>query len=226
MKIYLIENQINRKKYVGQTIGTIKNRWIHHVSDSKNTIRPKKYNYPLYRAFRKYGLENFTIKEIDKAKTFEELDEKEIYWIKSYKCFSKFGYNLTEGGHGTRGRIYSLETREKLRKAQTGKRASAATKEKQRLRMMGNQHSKGKTHKLTEETKQKMRKPKSLKHRIHISEAQKILAKKTKRFVGENNPMCNKVSRNKVAQSKVGRKIIIMSDGTRKLSPRINNDCC
>lgn len=45
-----------------------------------------------YRAVRKYGKENFIIEQIDSATTQEELDEKEIYWIKKYDAINN-GYN-------------------------------------------------------------------------------------------------------------------------------------
>lgn len=95
--IYLIENKINGHKYIGQTLQTIKKRWYQHKLDSK------KFDYPLYRAIRKYGLNNFSLKEIEKLKNVDRynlshlLDEREIYWIDYYGTF-KDGYNQTIGG--------------------------------------------------------------------------------------------------------------------------------
>ena len=45
-----------------------------------------------YRAVRKYGRENFQIEQIDSASTQEELDDKEVYWIKYYNSVES-GYN-------------------------------------------------------------------------------------------------------------------------------------
>lgn len=42
---------------------------------------------------KEYGKENFTIEEIDSAKTFEELDSKEKYWIKELNTIFPKGYN-------------------------------------------------------------------------------------------------------------------------------------
>lgn len=50
--IYLIENKLNKHKYIGQTSQTIKKRWMQHKSDAKI------FNYPLYRAINKYGEKN------------------------------------------------------------------------------------------------------------------------------------------------------------------------
>ena len=76
--IYLITNKINNKKYVGKTTKSIKERWEEHLKDSK---KEKCEIRPLYRAIRKYGIENFTIEEIEKLLEEEikqELPTKEI----------------------------------------------------------------------------------------------------------------------------------------------------
>ena len=48
---------------------------------------------------RKYGLDNFSIKQIDSTDDFEELGRLERYYIKKYNSQSpEKGYNLTAGG--------------------------------------------------------------------------------------------------------------------------------
>ena len=48
---------------------------------------------------RKYGIENFTIEEIDKANSFKELGELEKKYIKEYNSQNPDkGYNITAGG--------------------------------------------------------------------------------------------------------------------------------
>lgn len=48
------------------------------------------------RAFRKYGIDNFSFDVIEEC-TVNELNEKEIYWISFYDTFFN-GYNQTLGG--------------------------------------------------------------------------------------------------------------------------------
>ena len=66
MIIYKITNKINNKVYIGLTTRTLKYRWSTHITESKNLNNQKH----LYRAMRKYGIENFTIEEIDSTNDF------------------------------------------------------------------------------------------------------------------------------------------------------------
>ena len=78
--IYKIENLINGKCYIGQTTTTIEHRWGQHKSDNTSPN-------PMYKAFKKYGIENFSIKEVahytrdTKEELLEILNAKEIYYI-------------------------------------------------------------------------------------------------------------------------------------------------
>ena len=51
--IYLFTNNINGKHYVGQSID-IRNRFCDHIARMK-----RQFNYPIYNALNKYGLESF-----------------------------------------------------------------------------------------------------------------------------------------------------------------------
>lgn len=95
--IYCITNLINSKKYVGKTTTTIDERWQEHCRDSKKERCEKR---PLYDAFRKYGIENFKIEEIEYIEDNKLLSKREIYWIKELQTFGHNGYNATEGGDG------------------------------------------------------------------------------------------------------------------------------
>lgn len=92
--IYLITNTINNKKYVGQTSRSIQERWKEHC---RSAVYHKEK--ALYRAFLKYGINNFTIQEIENCDN-EILSTREQYWIKYYDSYNN-GYNMTMGGEGT-----------------------------------------------------------------------------------------------------------------------------
>ena len=100
MIIYLITNKVNGKKYVGQHCGSNDSRWKQHLAASLKLENP----LPLYRAMRKYGIDNFSyevLEEIPLTKGPKHLNEREIHWIKQMKSFiSENGYNVTRGGQG------------------------------------------------------------------------------------------------------------------------------
>ena len=56
--IYKIENLLNGKVYIGQSIN-IEHRIYRHKKNYLNQNRVE-FTKPLYRAFRKYGIDNFS----------------------------------------------------------------------------------------------------------------------------------------------------------------------
>lgn len=95
--IYKITNKINNKCYIGKS-SNIEERWKYHI-ENRNSL--KEYDKPLYRAFRKYGIENFSFEIIEELVNYENSNEREKYWIEYYNCFgSDKGYNATKGGDG------------------------------------------------------------------------------------------------------------------------------
>lgn len=91
--IYKIENRINGKIYIGQSIA-IKARWWQHKYEAKIG----ESQAPLYLALRKYGIENFSFEVLEECPQ-ELLNEKEIFWIAHYKSNDRnFGYNVLAGG--------------------------------------------------------------------------------------------------------------------------------
>ena len=92
--IYKITNKINGNAYIGLSVD-IKRRWKDHFQRYKDSSN-KEYEKVLYKAFRKYGIENFDFSVIEEC-SLEELRKKEKYWIAYFDTFHN-GYNATEGG--------------------------------------------------------------------------------------------------------------------------------
>ena len=82
MGIYIIINKINNDCYVGKSVD-IKRRWYQHKT-RYNKVGDKSYNLYLYRAFRKYGIENFEFKILEYCSK-DELIDREQYYYDMYK---------------------------------------------------------------------------------------------------------------------------------------------
>lgn len=91
MIIYKFTNNLNGKVYIGQTTRPLQERVAQHLNSKDFTH--------FHCALRKYGVNNFTVEEIDCADSKKELDEKEIFWISHYNSTDRLiGYNSTYGG--------------------------------------------------------------------------------------------------------------------------------
>lgn len=131
--IYCYTNQVNGKKYIGQTINP-KQRYNAHKSSAFNPS-DSEYESVLHRAFRKYGYDNFTYEILAEANTVEELNALEIYYITLYNTQVPNGYNVKEGGHNASFSL-SEETKDKLMKAH----ASLTEEEVKALRIAYQNH--------------------------------------------------------------------------------------
>lgn len=90
MYLYKITNNINSKVYVGIT-NNYKKRWSNHkCGNSKNMV--------IAKAIKKYGVENFTFEIIEKNLSLEEVNQKEIEYIKKENSLVPYGYNVSPGG--------------------------------------------------------------------------------------------------------------------------------
>lgn len=86
--IYKIENKINKKIYIGQSI-EIENRWKKHLYT--------KDDFLIHRAIQKYGKQCFDFSILEECDV-SELNDKEQYWIEYYNSLMPNGYNMTPGG--------------------------------------------------------------------------------------------------------------------------------
>ena len=114
--IYKITNTLNNKIYIGQTIKTVDKRFQQH----KNNINKDYFSQiVLYKAFKKYGIENFICEEIEEVPN-ELLDEREKYWIEYYNSYFE-GYNSTLGGRAIK--LYNWDVDDIIEKYQELKSA-------------------------------------------------------------------------------------------------------
>ena len=121
--IYMIQNNIDGKMYVGQAedIGL---RWSSHLSLLQSGKHPSKY---LQQAVNKYGIENFSFTVLCECEK-EKLNELEQYYIYCLETTDqRVGYNRQYGGTSNRP---CKATRELMSKAHRGKKHSEETKRK------------------------------------------------------------------------------------------------
>jgi group I intron endonuclease len=115
--IYKITNKINNKIYIGQTIRTLNKR----IDEYKKTLKKGiLFNDYLHKAFQKYGFDSFLFTVIEDIDSIDELNEKEIFYIKKYNSNHRaFGYNIQPGGRNAK---LSEETKKKMSLSRKGKK--------------------------------------------------------------------------------------------------------
>ena len=110
--IYLIRNTITGHCYIGQA-RNISNRIYSHLRSTYLETETD-YNYPLHKAIRKYGVDNFELEVLERC-SYDNLNRREQYWISIYDS-RKTGYNQTNGGEQSgHSKKLSLEQAEQLK---------------------------------------------------------------------------------------------------------------
>lgn len=148
--IYKIQNNIDGKIYIGQTIQEFNKRYDYGGVDSERVYNYHKnhklqgyyYNKHLLSAMNKYGYGNFTVcKSLDVAFSQEELNIKEKCWIQIYDSINN-GYNMNDGGDNS---LPSEETKKKMsdnNKGEGNPNYGKTHSEETRLKMRQNHWSK------------------------------------------------------------------------------------
>lgn len=96
--VYLIENKMNKKVYVGKTSGDYRKRWKKHIKIAAGRGLYAQYTkYPIHLAIAKYGPDNFSFSILESFGDENEAYASEIFNIQKFDSI-KFGYNLAIGG--------------------------------------------------------------------------------------------------------------------------------
>ena len=99
--VYKITNNVNGKIYIGETIRSIERRFKDHCIDAFGNN--SHHNFYFYRAIRKYGIESFSIEELQQVSNINRKILKELIlkleeeYILKYDSFNN-GYNSNSGG--------------------------------------------------------------------------------------------------------------------------------
>ena len=98
--IYKIINNVNGKLYIGKTKRSLSERFKEHVTASR---REDIFNRPLYKAFRKHGIENFTLEKsitrsnVSTATKIAYNHSKPISTDKMSQIVGDEGFNVLDG---------------------------------------------------------------------------------------------------------------------------------
>jgi group I intron endonuclease len=173
-KVYQIVNTINGHNYIGYTqLDLIKRLRLHTSSKSKSM--------PIVNAIKKYGNENFIITLLFDFDSKQEAINKEIELIEQVKPY----YNIHSGGtggpmfgpmNGMFGKKHSDQWKQNKKQQMLGEKnpmygKSHSIQTKQilsKIKLGSEPWNKGKTGVYSEETIDKMKKPKTQKHKDKI----------------------------------------------------------
>lgn len=107
--IYRITNKVNGKTYIGQ----------HKYKDLNDNYKGS--GKLLWRAYRKYGFENFEKEILYSSIQYRvTADDMERFAIVKERALGKAEYNITDGGQGSLGLHHSEETRRKRNESLKG----------------------------------------------------------------------------------------------------------
>lgn len=177
MIVYKITNKINGKIYIGQT----------EKVDITNYYGS---GVVIMKALKKYGKKNFERIILEVCQTKDQLNKAEIYWIEYYNSTDRnLGYNISTGGDG--GNLGDLvnERLSKKAKNQVVVKDNCGNKfrvDRNDPRFISGElvgiakgniaHNRGVP--MSEEQKQKLRKPKTEEHKQKCRDAQKLRSRK------------------------------------------------
>ena len=211
--VYCYTNNINGKKYVGQTCHTLLER-------SKKDGSGYNHCTYFYHAIQKYGFDNFSATILAENLSKEDADIIEKKYIDLWNLKDhRFGYNLRDGGSngaltdnhkrkiGEANKNPSCETRERLRNCRLGQKLSNETKKKigdvHRGRKQSQDHIDNRIKKITGQKRtdeQKQNISKSL---------------KGKKFSPEHAKKCGEKHRKEVLELDKNNNIVNMFDSAR-----------
>lgn len=174
--IYMHENRVNGKKYIGATSQKPTNRWANGKGYQRCPV--------FYAAIQEYGWDNFKHEILFTGLTEEEAEALEVELIKKHQTQDpEKGYNMASGGEVNKGFHRTSEFKQKVSEARVGVYAgenhsmygvprSEETKEKIRAAQAGKPKPAEVRKNMSQSAKQRWR-PGNTAERTHLREMNK-----------------------------------------------------
>lgn len=184
--IYCYTNTTNGMQYIGQT-NNLKRRDNAHRNDKRNNYfdnhlqkHPEDFKLEILRCFHDISQ--------------EALDEWEIYFIAKLNTKKPNGYNLTDGGNGSRGYKHTEETKQKMSEAKKDIKFTEEHKQKISKAMKGK--------KITEETRKKMslNNARYMLGKHHTEESKKKISLNNTRYMLGKHHIEETIQKNRINQ--------------------------
>lgn len=147
--IYMIWNNVSQKFYIGSSIN-VHYRWTKH---KRLLVIGNHPNIKLQNTFNKYGIDTFEFFVLELVEDKNNLLTREQYWIDFIPPIFNIIRDVRKSSLGTKTKEEVLQRLSIIRK---GKKHTEEFKKKAKERMIGNQYAAGKTHIVTEETREKI----------------------------------------------------------------------
>lgn len=189
------------RRYIGQTVKTLKQRWNQHVYKAR--VTSSRGCSKFWNAIRMYGRDAFSHQVLEVCVTSEEANEAEEAWIYSFSTrHSEFGFNLARGGSHTPHPIKNPWDRPGFREKNiTASKAGLNTKESRARRSVAST-------KLWSDPEQKKKlsdavteshSRSEVKARLSAAQSGKVLSEEHKAKISQNNAMRDPEIRAKAA---------------------------
>jgi group I intron endonuclease len=197
--IYKTTNLINGRLYIGQRKGTFTPEYL-----GSGTI--------IKMAIKQYGKENFRLEVLAFATTGQMLDGLEMKYIYEYRQVfgDRFLYNITDGGRGSSGRVFSEESKKKMSLSWIGRKPKILSEEHKKkigLSSLGRKHSEDSRKRISLMANGKKHRPMSeeTKNKLRLANIGKKFSDEHKRKLGESNKgrKLSNESKNKIRQAKL-----------------------
>lgn len=207
-QVYKITNLLNSMVYIGSSVD-VERRWRQHKQASINE-NDHHYNYPLMKAFREFGINNFKFEIVETCIDYKEMIKVEHDWIIKENCVEPKGYNQTDN---TESPMFDPEIAKKMsdtKREKYGKKVCEIDNNKQILTIWNSLAEAG------EETGLDRYKISNVCNGTRLTTGNRYF-----RFLDENNKIIepdirvNQVQTNRVTKS--SRKVIKMSEKNEEL---------